>query len=115
MLVLTRREGESVMIGDDVQVLIEKTEKNKVSLRIESHKELPICINELLYPIERTGFSLIVSRREGQSVFIGGNIEIQIVVTNNNSIRIGVKAPMEISVKRQEIYKALLSSQFVSA
>ncbi|HEX2226059.1 MAG TPA: carbon storage regulator CsrA [Candidatus Binatia bacterium] len=50
---------------------------------------------------------LILSRRPGESLTIGDNITITVVSINGNQIRLGIKAPREVRVLRDEIYKAI--------
>ena len=47
---------------------------------------------------------LTLTRRVGESLIIGDNIVINILGVKGNQIRIGVNAPKEISVHREEIY-----------
>lgn len=56
---------------------------------------------------------LVLSRRIGQSVMIGEDIEILIVRINNNQVRIGIKAPKKVGVHRDEIYRKI-KEQFIS-
>jgi len=46
---------------------------------------------------------LILTRKMGQSVIIGGNIEINILEIEEDKVRIGVNAPKEISILRKEL------------
>ena len=50
---------------------------------------------------------LILSRRAGESLTIGDDITITVVGVSGNQIRLGITAPREIRVLREEIYKAL--------
>jgi carbon storage regulator len=50
---------------------------------------------------------LILSRRPGESLTIGDNITVTVVSINGNQIRLGINAPREIRVLRDEIYKAI--------
>ena len=50
---------------------------------------------------------LILSRRPGESLTIGDNITVTVVSINGNQIRLGVNAPREVRVLRDEIYKAI--------
>ena len=50
---------------------------------------------------------LILSRRVGESIIIGDNIEITIVDIKGNQIKVGIKAPSEIRVHRYEIYQKI--------
>jgi carbon storage regulator CsrA len=46
---------------------------------------------------------LVISRREGERIFIGPNIVIQIVRVRGGSVRVGIEAPPEIVVVREEL------------
>ena len=50
---------------------------------------------------------LILTRKTGQSITIGTNIQISILEINPTSIRIGIKAPKHISIYRDEIYSKI--------
>ena len=50
---------------------------------------------------------LILSRRPGESLTIGDNITVTVVSINGNQIRLGISAPREVRVLRDEIYKAI--------
>jgi len=46
---------------------------------------------------------LILSRRSGESIIIGDNIKITVLKTRKNQVRLGVKAPLDINVCREEL------------
>jgi len=48
---------------------------------------------------------LILSRRCGESFLIGDNIKVTIVSSKGNQIRVGIDAPKDMSVVREEIVK----------
>ena len=50
---------------------------------------------------------LILSRRAGESLTIGDEITITVVGVNGNQIRLGITAPREVRVLREEIYRAM--------
>ena len=52
----------------------------------------------------------MLSRRKGESIIIGDEIEITIVAVDGESIRIGINAPRDITVHRKEIYSAIQES-----
>jgi carbon storage regulator len=54
---------------------------------------------------------LVITRRKGEKLMIGDNIEIVILSTKGNQVRIGVQAPKEVSVHRQEIYKKIMEER----
>lgn len=55
---------------------------------------------------ERPGM-LVLTRKYGQQIMIGDGIVITILEGRGDSIRIGVEAPGNISVKRAEVYEAV--------
>jgi len=48
---------------------------------------------------------LVISRKKGESLLIGDNIEITVVKVENGSVKIAINAPREISILRSELYK----------
>jgi len=53
MLILTRRLGESIRIGDDITVLITGVDQNKVKIGITSPRHIPIYREELYLKIQQ--------------------------------------------------------------
>jgi len=47
MLVLMRKVGESIMIGDDVEVTVVSADENKVKLSINAPREVPVYRREI--------------------------------------------------------------------
>jgi carbon storage regulator len=46
---------------------------------------------------------LVLSRKLGQRFQVGGDIKVTIVKIDRNSVRIGIEAPDDVSVHREEI------------
>ncbi|WP_272679203.1 carbon storage regulator CsrA, partial [Providencia sp. PROV137] len=54
---------------------------------------------------------LILTRRVSEEVMIGDDIKIKILGVKGNQVRIGVAAPEEVSVHREEIYQRVLAER----
>jgi carbon storage regulator len=54
---------------------------------------------------------LILTRRVGETVVIGDNITVAIIGVKGNQIRIGINAPRDVTVHREEIYERIRHEQ----
>ncbi|PRR82836.1 carbon storage regulator CsrA [Clostridium vincentii] len=52
MLIITRKEGESFLIGDDIEITITKVADGNVKIGIEAPKEMLILRKELYKEVE---------------------------------------------------------------
>ena len=52
---------------------------------------------------------LILTRRIGETVVIGDDISVTILGVKGNQIRVGISAPKNVSVHREEVYRKLKS------
>ena len=50
---------------------------------------------------------LILTRKDNESLFIGDEIEIAVLGVNGNQVRIGINAPKDIDVHREEVYRRI--------
>ncbi len=53
---------------------------------------------------------LVLSRKTGESIMIGDDIEITLVSTEGSKVRIGIQAPADVPVHRKEIYLEIQAS-----
>ncbi|WP_272540105.1 MULTISPECIES: carbon storage regulator CsrA [Providencia] len=54
---------------------------------------------------------LILTRRVSEEIMIGDDIKIKILGVKGNQVRIGVAAPENVSVHREEIYQRVLAER----
>ncbi len=47
---------------------------------------------------------LALSRKQGESIMIGNDIEITILDIRNDQVKIGISAPKQVGIYRKEIY-----------
>ena len=133
MLVLARRCGQSIMVGDEIKVAIVDIRGDKVKLEITAPKHLPIDrqetrgstnmakynndVDELTYanePIDNRinhcrgkDYVTVLHRRHREPLVIGDEIEVVIVNVGRGNVRLGIAAPRNIPILRQEIYDAM--------
>jgi len=50
---------------------------------------------------------LVLSRQRDQSIIIGDNVVITVVDVRGDKVKLGIEAPKEIPVHRQEVYEAI--------
>jgi carbon storage regulator len=53
---------------------------------------------------------LVLNRHPGESIIISDNITVTVISVNDKNIRIGVTAPREIPVHREEVYNRIVES-----
>ncbi len=50
---------------------------------------------------------LILTRRTGETVMVGDEVTVTVLGVKGNQVRIGVNAPKDVSVHREEIYERI--------
>ena len=50
---------------------------------------------------------LILTRRIGETLMVGDDVTITVLGVKGNQVRIGVNAPKDVAVHREEIYKRI--------
>jgi carbon storage regulator len=54
---------------------------------------------------------LILTRRVGETVMIGNEVTVTVLGVKGNQVRIGVNAPKDVAVHREEIYERIRREQ----
>jgi carbon storage regulator len=54
---------------------------------------------------------LVLSRKKNESIIINDNITIVVVEIRGDKVRLGIEAPKEIPVHRNEVYDAIRRNQ----
>jgi carbon storage regulator len=47
---------------------------------------------------------LVLTRKVGQSIVIGDNVEVVVLEVRGEQVRIGIRAPKDVTVHRKEVY-----------
>lgn len=51
-----------------------------------------------------TSTMLILTRKIGESLMIGNEVTVTVMAVNGNQVRIGIAAPKDVTVHREEVY-----------
>jgi carbon storage regulator len=54
---------------------------------------------------------LILTRRIGEKVFIGDDVEIMVVGLSRGQVRVGINAPRSVPVHREEVYERIRQAE----
>jgi len=54
---------------------------------------------------------LILTRKANETLIVGDNVTVTILGVKGNQVRIGVNAPKEISVHREEVYNRIIAEK----
>ena len=52
---------------------------------------------------------LVITREVGEKFSIGDNITVQVLAVNGNQVRLGITAPKDVKINRDEVYHRIQS------
>ena len=84
MLVLTRREGEGLLIGNDIRVTVLIVFEKRIKLQLKD--------------IENK----VITCRLGATTPIRGDIIVKVVDIDQKQVKLGIEAPKDMKVDREE-------------
>ena len=58
---------------------------------------------------------LVLSRKTNESIVIDGNVTVSVLRVDNDNVRLGIEAPLEIPVLRKEIYEEIKANNLEAA
>ncbi len=87
MLVLTRREGERLLIGKDIRVTVLIIFEKRTKLRIQDAEDKTMYI------------------RKTRSITLGDDITVTVVDIDQKQIKLGIKALKDVTINREEVPK----------
>jgi carbon storage regulator len=50
---------------------------------------------------------LVLSRKNNESIIIGGHIEIVVLGVEGETVKLGIRAPKEVAIYRKELYETI--------
>ena len=54
---------------------------------------------------------LVLSRKKNEAIVIGGGIRITVVGIHDNVVKLGIEAPREVAIDRQEVFERKQANQ----
>jgi carbon storage regulator len=58
---------------------------------------------------------LILTRKSGEQITIGDHIVITVLETKGNQVKLGIEAPRDVTVHRQEVYEKVCKENLAAA
>ncbi len=95
MLILTRKLGESIIIGDDIKITV-----------------LDKCINQIRLGVnDSEGVTLDIQ----ETITIKDGITVKLVKIEKNQVKLGIEAPEDVTVYREEVVREIKGENVLSS
>ena len=134
-LVLTRHLGESIMIGDAVEVVVAEIRSGTVRLKVIAPRSIAVHRREVFDSIQaglsgpagrspaavagpvapRAGKApggLVLARSARQSIMIGEEVEVLVDEIRPAAVKLRIAAPKSVTVDRLEVFEARRDAGF---
>ncbi len=89
MLVLTRREGEGLLIGKDIRITVLIIFEKRIKLQLKDSE------------------SKVITCRLGATTTIRSDITIKVVGIDNQQVKLGIEAPEDMKIDSEEAVSKL--------
>ena len=105
MLVLTRKIGQKIIIGDDIEIVLTAVGSGLAHIAVHAPADVPVRRQEEteLRVRNREDEPQIIARRVSERILLGSNMEIMLVSIIGDAVRLGIDAPRDIKIMRQEV------------
>ncbi len=57
---------------------------------------------------------LVLSRKQDEKIMIGDSITLMVISIQGDKVRLGIEAPKNVSIHREEVYQAILRERNVA-
>jgi len=92
MLMMSRREGETILIGDDVEIVIAQIGRSRVKVGIRAPREMPVMARELKLVREENLAAAVASPAAVSNLLKKLHPTLQVVRKQSDEVNVGQEA-----------------------
>ncbi|GEM_PF-425561 len=121
MLVLTRKPGEKIIVGNLYEIEIAAVTRGVVKFIVSVDQPLILMPGNIELEVGGDGGprEITFTRKVDDSVLIGADpqtqVEVLVVSVKGEAVRVGVKAPREVTVHREEVWRLIQAENIAAA
>ncbi|TAL63691.1 MAG: hypothetical protein EPN79_16180 [Burkholderiaceae bacterium] len=116
MLILSRRVGENIRIGDNTVLTVAYIGRDTVRLRVGSPLQLKLlsvhALTDIPAIIDPQRVILLIGN--DQALQIGADIRVQAVSVRGAQLQLGIAAPRHVQVHREEVFERIQRGEATS-